>query len=186
MTDFRMFLKILKSKIVIIMVYVGIFTVMMAAGINDDNNKGGISYSAYNFDIAVIDHDNSTFSKAITSYIEKNMSLTDIIQTEEGMEDALFERIVEYILIIPEHYQEDLLAGKTPVMESKKVPDAYGAKFAETVISQYVDTFYLYQNQFDSINEQTMGTVLELTNQSVEKGTDVTVKKQSISSEKNI
>ena len=184
MTDFRMFLKILKSKIVIIMVYVGIFTVMMAAGINDDNNKGGISYSAYNFDIAVIDHDNSTFSKAITSYIEKNMSLTDIIQTEEGMEDALFERIVEYILIIPEHYQEDLLAGKTPVMESKKVPDAYGAKFAETVISQYVDTFYLYQNQFDSINEQTMGTVLELTNQSVEKGTDVTVKKQSISSEK--
>lgn len=49
------------------------------------------------------------------------MSLTDIIQTEEGMEDALFERIVEYILIIPEHYQEDLLAGKTPVMESKKV-----------------------------------------------------------------
>lgn len=184
MTDFRVYLKILKSKIVIIMVYVGIFTIMMAAGINDDNNKGGISYSAYDFNIAVIDRDNSSFSKAITSYIEKNMSLTDIIQTEEGMEDALFERIVEYILIIPEHYQEDLLEGKTPAMESKKVPDAYGAKFAETIISRYVDTFYVYQSRFESMDEHTMKTVLEQTGRSVEKGTDVTVRNQSISSEK--
>ncbi len=182
--DFRMFLKILKSKIVIIIVYVGIFTIMMAASINDDNKKGGISYSAYDFNIAVIDYDNSAFSRAITSYIEKNMSLTDIIRTEEGMEDALFERIVEYILIIPEHYQEDLMAGKTPVMESKKVPDAYGAKFAETIISQYVNTFYVYQKQFESMDEHTIRTILERTDQSVEKGTDVTVKTQSISSEK--
>ncbi len=33
MTEFRTFLKILKSKFLIIMIYVGIFTVMMAAGI---------------------------------------------------------------------------------------------------------------------------------------------------------
>lgn len=184
MTEFRTFLKILKSKFFIIMIYVGIFTVMMAAGINDDKNKGGISYSAYNFNIAVIDQDKSSFSKAITSYIEKNMSLTDIIQTEEGMEDALFERIVEYILIIPKHYQEDLLSGKNPKMKSKKVPDAYGAKFAETVISQYVDTFYLYQNQFDSMDARMIETVLELTDRSVEKGTAVTVKNQSLSSDK--
>lgn len=184
MTDFKMFLKILKSKVVIIIVYVGIFTIMMTANMNADKNNGGISYSAYNFDIAVIDYDNSSFSKAITSYIEKNMSLVDIIHTEEGMEDALFERIVEYILIIPEHYQEDLLAGKQPVMESKKVPDAYGAKFAETVIGQYVDTFRVYQKQYGSFDDDTIEEALDLTNKSVEKGTNVTVKNQSISSEK--
>lgn len=184
MTDFKSFLKILKSKFVIICVYVGIFVVIMTMNIHISDNEGGISYTASDFNIAVIDHDQSLFSKSMLSYIEKNMSLVDIINTEEGMEDALFERVVEYILIIPEHYQEDILAGKSPVMQSKKVPDAYGAKFAEAVIGQYVDTFHLYQLQFNELDDTTIAEALVLTDETVAKSSDVTVKNESVSEEK--
>ncbi len=184
MTDFKAFFGILKSKFFIICVYIGIFAVIMSISSNVGNGEGGIDYSAYDFDIAVIDYDNSPLSKAITSYIKENMSLIDIIETEEGMEDALFERVVEYILIIPNNYQSDILNGNNPVLESKKVPDAYGAKFAESVIRQYIDTFYIYQKQYDGLNEESISKVINMTDASVMKKTDVAVKHESISKEK--
>ena len=145
--SFKSFIKIFKTKIPLIAMYVGIFLMISLINTQVGSNNKSTGYVNENIKVAVIDNDNSELSKGLTTFLKENMKAVDIIETEEGMEDALFERVAEYIVIIPRNYENDLMAGKIVSLESKKVPDAYSAVNAENLINQYMTTYKTYYVQ---------------------------------------
>lgn len=160
--SFKSFIKIFKTKIPLIAMYVGIFLMISLINTQVGSNNKSTGYVNENIKVAVIDNDNSELSKGLTTFLKENMKAVDIIETEEGMEDALFERVAEYIVIIPRNYENDLMAGKNVSLESKKVPDAYSAVYAENLINQYMTTYKTYYVQYSS--EKSIGEIINKTN----------------------
>jgi ABC-2 type transport system permease protein len=160
--SFKSFIKIFKTKIPLIAMYVGIFLMISLINTQVGSNNKSTGYVNENIKVAVIDNDNSELSKGLTTFLKENMKAIDIIETEEGMEDALFERVAEYIVIIPRNYENDLMAGKNVSLESKKVPDAYSAVYDENLINQYMTTYKTYYVQYSS--EKSIGEIINKTN----------------------
>lgn len=177
---FRSFLKIFKTQIPAMAVYLLIFLGIAAINMKvkeDDSNAG---YENTNMAIAVVDYDKSELSESIKKYIvSQNLEVKEIIYTEEGMEEALFQRVVDYILIIPKDYEKGLLKGEYIPLESKKVPDAYSAVFIESLMNQYLSTFQTYTNVMGE--ETDIHQLTEMTEHAVSKSVNVTLKKAETS-----
>lgn len=177
---FKSFLKIFKTQIPTLVIYLGIFLGIAAINMGIKDDEGSTDYENINMSVAVIDKDNSELSKAIQKYISsENLQVKEIINTEEGMEEALFQRIVSYIIIIPEDYENRLISGEDISLESKKVPDAYSAVYVENIINQYISTFNAYRKSAgDGVD---IRELIELTENATSKSVNVTLKKVGVS-----
>lgn len=170
MVQIKTFFKIVKSLALTLGIYLGIFIGITAININMNSDEDENGYTNTKVNVAIIDHDQSALSKGLSQFLGDNAEVKKIIQTETGMEDALFQRVAEYIIIIPENYQQDLLNNKDTTLTSKEVPGAYSAVFAKNLVSQYLSTFDTYRKSLENtdINE-----IIKMTNESVKTSVDV-------------
>lgn len=177
---FKSFLKIFKAQLPILMVYLGIFLGIAAINIRIKENTKDKGYENENMSIAVIDKDKSELSDAIQKYLSSiNIQVKEIINTEEGMEEALFQRIVEYVIIIPENYESRVLNGEDVLLESKKVPDAYSAVYIENIINQYMSTFNAYSKSAG--DNEDIHALIKQTDDAMNHSVNVTLKKVEVS-----
>lgn len=177
---FKSFLKIFKAQIPTLVVYLGIFLGIAAINMGIKDDGGDTGYENTNMSIAIIDKDKSELSDAIQKYLSSaNLQVKEIINTEEGMEEALFQRIVEYIIIIPENYEIGILNGEDVLLESKKVPDAYSAVYVENIMNQYMSTFNAYRKSAgDNVD---IHELIKQTDNAMNNSVNVTLKKAEVS-----
>lgn len=177
---FKSFLKIFKTQIPTLVIYLGIFLGIAAINMGIKDDEGSTGYENADVSVAIIDKDKSELSEAIQKYISsKNLKVEEIINTEEGMEEALFQRIVEYIIIIPEDYENRILSGEDVRLESKKVPDAYSAVYVENILNQYMSTFNAYSKSYGENPD--IHKVIKLTENAMDNSVNVTLKKVGVS-----
>lgn len=141
MIVFKNYLKIAKSFIGIIMLYTGIF--FGISFIQQQSLNTGTNLDINNVDVAIIDNDNSDFTKDFISYVKQEGSFVDL-EEENDLKDALFYRKVSYIMIIPENYTEDVLQGKDTYIKTMQVPDSYVASYAKEIFNKYLNTATAY------------------------------------------
>ena len=150
MTVFKAFLKILKKNKGTI-----IFYTLLLVGISYFNFS--TIESSRNFEqvkpkVHIRDNDNSILSKDFVSYISDNSEIVELDNYDEALDDAIFYRDISYYISIPENYFDDLVNGKEPSIEVKKVND-YNATFAERFVSRYIRLVDFYKNQVNSQEE---------------------------------
>ena len=150
MTVFKAFLKILKKNKGTI-----IFYTLLLVGISYFNFS--TIESSRNFEqvkpkVHIRDNDNSILSKDFVSYISDNSEIVELDNYNEALDDAIFYRDISYYISIPENYFDDLVNGKEPSIEVKKVND-YNATFAERFVSRYIRLVDFYKNQVNSQEE---------------------------------
>lgn len=143
MTVFKAFLKILnKNKGTII------FYTLLLIGIsylNFSSLESSRNFEQVKPKVHIRDNDNSTLSKDFVSYISNNSEIIEIKNYDEALDDAIFYRDICYYINIPENYFNDLINGKEPSLEIKKVND-YNATFAERFVSRYIRLIDFYKN----------------------------------------
>lgn len=177
---FKSFLKIFKTQIPTLMVYLGIFLGIAAINMGLKEDKSDKGYENEKVSVAIIDKDKSELSDAIQKYLSSvNLEVEEIINTEEGMEEALFQRIVEYIIIIPENYESRILNGEDVMLESKKVPDAYSAVYVENITKQYMSTFNAYRKSAG--DNADIHELIKQTDNAMNNSVNVTLKKVEVS-----
>ncbi len=108
-------------------------------------------------------------TKNLKQYIEKNCNITNIENTEEALNDALFYRDVDYIIYIPENYSVDFMNGLNPVLSIKSCGTS-GASYAEMLLERYIKVANLYQNDISDEEE-----LIEKINQTLDKETKIEV-----------
>lgn len=143
MIVFKNYFKVLLRYRWIILLYSGI-----CIGVSILNtNFGGTttqSFIASKPDVAIICNDEETeLVKGFKEYIEKNSQVKQVENNEEKIQDALYYREVNYVLIIPENYTNNFINGNNPKIEIRKTEDSY-ATYMEMLINRYLKMADIY------------------------------------------
>lgn len=138
---FRVFLKVLPS----LFIYVGIFIAVsvIATTVSQDTFSG--DFEQTDVSIAVIDREGgSPLVEGMKAYLGKTNTFVEIEDDPEALQDALFFRKVEYVLIVPEGYTDSFLSGGTMKLDKLTVPDSMNAAYLDLAVDRYWNTARLY------------------------------------------
>lgn len=140
MQVFKLYFKLLKSYKGVIILYFVIFmavALVMTKNLASDND---VAMDETKLDIMIVDEDGKTFGKVLEEYFGKRHNLSDIEYDKEKITDALYWRELDYVLIIPEGFEESILSHETEDMElqNMKVPGYYDAVYFESELTMYM------------------------------------------------
>ena len=142
MVIYKTFLKVLNKCKFPIILYTGIL--LFFAGFNMSSNSQTTDFTATKPRIAIINYDKEEgITKDFINYLHENTEVVDIENTEQKIKDALFYREIHYVIYIPEHYNENFLAGKNPQLEIKSTGE-YQASLAGMITERYVKVAKLH------------------------------------------
>ena len=134
MQVFKLFMKILKSKLFTAMMYF-IAVVALCIGFT----LGGSAdekFESSKLNICVTDLDNTPQSKALAGYIAKKHN---IVEPDMDLKDALFFTTADYSLTIKEGYADKLLSDDTEGMiEGEYVHSSYSAAYMGSFLDEYI------------------------------------------------
>lgn len=141
MTIFKTFLKVLNKCKVPVLMYTIILLVF--GGFNMRTSENSMSFTAVKPDIYIINRDhNSKLSSNLENYMKEHANIVNF-KEESLIDDALFYRDISYLIVIPEGYEQDFLAGKNPEIEVKSTGD-YEASLASLMLERYMKTANVY------------------------------------------
>lgn len=129
---FRIVLKHLGIIVMFISISVGSAILNTTASPDEAND--------YRVKVAIFDSDDSDLSRNFAEYIDEFTEIVSGISNEpKEMQDALYNGEVNVILLVPEGFGADLVAGREPKIQMKKSIESLGA-FAEFLINRYCFT----------------------------------------------
>lgn len=151
MTVFKAFLKILEKHKVMLLINLGIL--LFISALNSRSYEVPTDFESIRPDILIINHDeNGELSKDLTEYMYEYCDKADVEEDAEAIQDAFFYRIIQYVMIIPENYSEDFVAGKEPKIEIKSTRNHY-ASIANMNLKKYLHKAKIYQPVAESSKE---------------------------------
>lgn len=163
MTIFKTFLKILnKNKFIVIL-----YTVILLAfgGMNLKTKDNNINFQAVKPDVIIINKDEEKgITKDLINYIKENSNVKDTYD-ESKINDALFYREINFIIEIPENYNNDFINKKNPEIIIKSTGD-YQASYAEMILKRYTETANTYNKVIDN-EEELINNIRETLNTKV-------------------
>ena len=144
MTVFKTYLKILKKNLAMILVYT--FILILFAGLGQQSQDKSLSFSAVKPDILIVNKDTETgITKGLVDYIKENSNTPTVKDSEEARNDALFYNDTDYIIYIPENFNNDFMNGKIDKIEVK-AGNNFNASYAEMLLNRYLKIATSYRN----------------------------------------
>jgi len=143
MQVFNVFMKILKSKIAIALIYVGVF--MAVAVVLAFSNDPAAMFEQTSLNICVFDEDNTSESHALIDFLSKKNNIVELENDHDIILDALYYERANYVLTIKEGYSEKLAAGDTDdLFGNMKLHDSYSTVYMGQFLNEYVGTVSAY------------------------------------------
>lgn len=145
MQVFKAFFKILNKNKMAMMIYTAIFfaLTMILASQADENSV--TSFSRQSLAIGADNQDTGELGTALVDYLELTNTIMEVPADHEALLDAMYNREIQYVLIIPEDFTEKFLAGeREEVLEGTEVPGNKTSYLAEMEIVEYLKTLGMY------------------------------------------
>ena len=118
-------------------IYAGIFFVLtiLFSSFGKDSNTG---FQTTKINVGIVDHDKSTASKALKTFLSNEQNVKDIKDEKKTMQNELFYRNTEYILILPKGFGESLLSQNKKVqIENVKVPGSTSGYMIDEQVNKF-------------------------------------------------
>lgn len=161
MTIFKTFWQIIFKYKFIVITYALIM--LLFGTVNVLSSKPQTEFSAQKPNLYIINQDqNSSLSQNFINYLAQHTNLQHFDYSPAAVRDALFYRRVDFVLTIPSNFQADLLAGKTPTINTQSTQD-YRANLAEVIIAKYLKIQNLHQAYFKDSTKLTAAINQSLT-----------------------
>lgn len=142
MTVFKGFLTITKRNLGYVFMYIIIFLTITIAVQKSELTDTDKMFEQTKLDIAVIDHDKSPVSEALTDYLASRHNLIDIPDTKTAIQDNLFYRHVYYVLTIPEDFTQSC-KNKTASLTVTKVPGSTSGYYVDSQVNAWVQEMHM-------------------------------------------
>ena len=142
MQVFKLFFKIAKSKWLSMLVFLGIFLLIL----NFTNVGGGAdTFKTSKMSLTIFDHDKTDASKQLCDYLAKDNIIFDFEDDKDKLIDALYVTSTNYVITINEGYQDKLSKGETDgLFTARYLHDSYTNKLADSMLDTYVSTVKAY------------------------------------------
>lgn len=140
MQVFKLYFKLLKSYKGVVILYFVIFLAVALIMTKNLAYDSEVAMDETKLDIMIVDEDKKTFGKALEEYFGSQHNLVDMEYDKEKITDALYWRDLDYVLVIPEGFEESILSDEIDDMElqNMKVPGYYDAVYFESELSMYM------------------------------------------------
>ena len=155
MQVFKTFLKIAKKKFPSVLLYYIIFTVIVIALSKIGASDHETSFTATKADICIMDEDDSTASHALSDYLFSIHNPVTLKDTDTmTLQDALYYQKVDYILTIPEGFEEQLTASDSKdFLRISMRKDSSNGYFVDQQVNEYLSSVRLFMAGGFSLSE---------------------------------
>lgn len=137
MQVFKCFFKIVRSKKLQMMIYGSIFIALtvMFSNFGRDNDVG---FQTTKVNVGIVDHDQSTVSKALKRFLAEEQNVKVMKDDKKNMQNELFYRNVEYILILPKGFGDSLMSeDKKAQIKNVKVPNSTSGYMIDQQVNKF-------------------------------------------------
>lgn len=180
MQIFKTYFKISKKYFFALFLYTAIFLIVIKALTAYEKKTLESAFEPASLNMSVFDHDNSELSSSLISYLSENNELIEIEENIDAFRDNIYQRNVEYILIIPEGFEQKVLSGNdTDLLKSYNLSGSYSSEYADMQINKFINIFGTF-----ILNGQNTDTACINTVNALNTKTNVTI--TSAANEKNI
>lgn len=144
MQVFNAFLKVLRKKMPVAMIWIIIFLTIAIVFVKTNNST--FTFEEKRFSICVLDEDQTPESKSLTAFLGERHDLISLPAEEEEILDALYYERADYVMTIPTGYAEKLASGKTDTLFTHYyIDDRYANTLLDSTLSEYICTVSAYQ-----------------------------------------
>ncbi len=143
MQVFNAFMKILKRKMFIALIYAVVFIAVALAITFSDNTTSMFEQTRLN--VCLFDEDNTAESRALCDLIAERNDIRELANDRDTIIDALYYERVDYVLTIKSGYANKLANGNTDALfESMNLHDSYSNVFMGQFLNEYTGTVSAY------------------------------------------
>lgn len=172
MQTFKCFMSILKKNKGSILLYVGIFSVLIVILGNSTKETKTQMYKDEEIEFTVIDRDKSSLSSAITEYLSEKNKFVKEDDDKAKLQQEMYYRNIYYALIIPEGFEAAVKEGREDVkLSNYKVQDSSMGYYMDLKVNGYMKTLNSYLAGGLSIDE-----AIEKTGDTMKNTTDIKMK----------
>ncbi|MGL6198450.1 MAG: ABC transporter permease [Lachnospiraceae bacterium] len=152
MTVFKGYLLIIKRNLPSMLLYFAIFLaisigIQLAVG-----DEPIISFEAERLQVGVINEDGGELADGLIEYIGQAHDIVPLENDQSEIQEQLFYRNVQYVITIPEDFQEKCLNGNEK-LTTNKIPGTFYIYYAELRIDDYLNGVRVYQAAGYSVSE---------------------------------
>ena len=101
------------------------------------------SYESEKIKIGVVDKDNGPLAEGLVKWLEGTHHVTMLEDNREKLQEELFYRNVEYIVVIPEDFYESCMVNGESISVTK-VPGSYSAYYVDQQLESCLNTMRTY------------------------------------------
>lgn len=148
MTVFKGYVIIIKRNLGYMALYTGIFLgiMLMMFGFSSRGSTANSMYNSSRLIIAVIDEDNSAFSRGMIACLNQNHDVETEISDRNELVERMYYEELDYVLQIPRDAEELLLEGNAAFQVTKRPGDGmYRGLYADMQIESYLNTYRIYR-----------------------------------------
>ena len=143
MTVFKGYMRIMKKNTGLILLYLGIFFGVTMALQAAAGKETYTSYESEKIKIGVVDKDNGPLAEGLVKWLEGTHHVTMLEDDREKLQEELFYRNVEYIVVIPENFYESCMVNGESISVTK-VPGSYSAYYVDQQLESCLNTMRTY------------------------------------------
>lgn len=152
MTVFKGYMILFKRNMGLIIMYLCIF-LSLSIGVGQIQvGKGEGSYQSAKVDVAVINEDDSPLSEGLYKYLDSMHNMITVGNTEKDIQNTLFYRYAEYVVIIPKGYQDAFLKDKA-MLKTTKLPGSESAQYVDAQLDTFLNSINVYCESGYSMEE---------------------------------
>ncbi|SHF22801.1 ABC transporter permease [Alkalibacter saccharofermentans] len=152
MQVFKLFYKIVPRKfLAVFIIYTIIFVGLMMFFSGSAGTQVEDAFQISKVRVSIINEDRTVLANGLEDYLKSVARPVEIDSDEDSIKDALFFRDTEFIVTIPEGFQEGFASEGYQKISTLSVPDSTSAQYAKTIIESYLNTARLYMMAYPNM-----------------------------------
>ena len=155
MQVFKVSMNVLKRNIPSIVIYVLIFLALsiLFASSAKDQEKDYASFDTVKNRVAIFMEEDSPLIQGFLKNLEKTSTFVEIEDSEVAVADALYFRIVTYVLRIPEGFTDSFMSTGEIKLEKQTIPASTDNIYTDLGINSFFNTANLFLVADDKISQ---------------------------------
>ena len=143
MTVFKTYLKILRKNMAMIIIFSALL--ILYGVLNFSSKDQSVAFAAVKPDIVIVNRDeNKGITKGFIKYIKANSNTPEVADNEDARSDALFYNDTDFIIYIPENFNDEFMKGNIKEIDVKE-GNNFNASYAEMLINRYLKLASTYR-----------------------------------------
>ena len=145
MQVFKVFFKVLNKKKTALLIYIFTYlalTLLLSSVLTEQEEE---AFSNVSLAVAIENRDQGKLGDVLATYLEGRHQRVEMPEGGEALQDAMYYRVLDYVLVIPEDFTERMEAGAGEgLLEGTAMPGSRRAYFMENELEHYLQTVSMY------------------------------------------